>query len=178
VDLEILCGVRGRGVGVCLVEGIPARNSPSCRPIASPQAGTGRVSQGNGRNGSTKGSLSSTVSGPGSRNASDADVYRSTNASLRTQPTELDARGPGRATGLAETSRPKAYAWCYPAPTIRARDYSSAAGSGCKPYGCSSLQPFSAFSVELALGRPGCKLEDGATPPQASLVWVANKTRN
>ena len=68
------------------------------------------VSQANGRNGSTKGSLSSTVSGPGSRNALDADAFRSTNASLRTQPTEPDARGRVRATGLAKTSRSKAYA--------------------------------------------------------------------
>jgi DNA-binding transcriptional MerR regulator len=44
------------------------------------------------------------------RNALDADAFRSTNASLQTRPTEPDARGRVRATGLAETSGSKAYA--------------------------------------------------------------------
>ena len=47
--------------------------------------GIGRVSRANGRNGSIKGSLSSSVSEQGSPDASDADVFRSTNASLRIQ---------------------------------------------------------------------------------------------
>lgn len=55
-----------------------------------------------GRNGSIKGSLSSSVSEQGSPDASDADVFRSTNASLRIQPIKLDAGGQGRATGLRE----------------------------------------------------------------------------
>ena len=62
-----------------------------------------------------------------------------------------------------------------PGSNDRARDYSSAAGSGCKPYGCSSLQPFRAFPVELALGRPGCKLEDGATTGLLSMGCEKNE---
>jgi len=75
---------------------LPADRIPSLRE------GIGRVSRANGRNGSIKGSLSSSVSEQGSPDASDADVFRSTNASLRIQPIKLDAGGQGRATGLRE----------------------------------------------------------------------------
>jgi hypothetical protein len=83
-------------------------NSPSFLPIIFPPARTGRAFRGNGPNGSIKGSPSFSVSEQDLRNASDADVFRLTNANLRIQAIEPGAGDQGRGIGSVEFARSKA----------------------------------------------------------------------
>jgi hypothetical protein len=86
-------------------------NSPSFLPIVFPPARIGRAFRGNGRSGSIKGSPSFSVSEQGWCNASDADVFRLTNASLQIQPIEPGAGDPGRGTGSVEFPSKAGDAW-------------------------------------------------------------------
>jgi hypothetical protein len=83
-------------------------NSPSFLSIIFPPARTGRAFRGNGPNGSIKGSPSFSVSEQDLRNASDADVFRLTNANLRIQAIEPGAGDQDRGIGSVEFARSKA----------------------------------------------------------------------
>ena len=77
-------------------------SSPSFLPIVLPRARIGRASPATGPDGSTKGSPSFGASEPASRSASDAVVFRSTDAHWQIRPIAPGAGGPDRATGSPE----------------------------------------------------------------------------